>query len=290
LITSVITLDYILLLSDGAARKSSFMNALDFNGFMKTPTNHLKELYSKRRERNPSYSLRAFARDAGVSQTLLSLMLSEKRSVTLKQGLRFYALYREEFSPKAEVFDVKDLDLNLEYEIILRQWHHLPILEMAPLKRYEGSSRLIAEDLGISRIEAEQAMKRLLRVGLLKKTKTGFTKVHRHTFFEVKKPTDSVRSFHRAMLSRASEAMNLSTAEDYAARDITGHTLVTHPERIEAAKTKIRKFQRSLIKFLTQDTTRDEISSHSEEVLFQLGIQLFPLTSLRIKKNKETKK
>ena len=49
-----------------------------------TPADLLKEVYLSRKEKNPSYSLRAYARDLKVSQTLITLILQGKRSFTLK--------------------------------------------------------------------------------------------------------------------------------------------------------------------------------------------------------------
>lgn len=44
--------------------------------------------YQERRKKNPAYSYRAFSRDLGVSQCLLSRILSNKKKMTPEIGLR----------------------------------------------------------------------------------------------------------------------------------------------------------------------------------------------------------
>ncbi len=49
-----------------------------------TPEQWIKNVYETRREKNSSYSMRAFARDTKVSQTLMSFIWNGKRPLTLK--------------------------------------------------------------------------------------------------------------------------------------------------------------------------------------------------------------
>ena len=63
----------------------------------------IRDAWIERKTRNSGYSVRAFARDLGVSQTLLSLVLSGKRPVTLELAARIAAVLK--FSPeKSEIF------------------------------------------------------------------------------------------------------------------------------------------------------------------------------------------
>ncbi len=242
---------------------------LDFDGFMKNPMEHVKFLYTRKRETNPRYTLRAYARDLGVSQTLLSFLLTGKRPVSIKQGLKLYEYYRKS-TPGAPPIDVQVFDLDIDHEALLRQWYHLPVLELAPLELYRGDPHKLATALGITPIEVEQAIRRLIRVELLEKKKDGsYRKVHLHQFFEIKQPRASVRTFHRKLLEKASEAMEREDGASYAMRDITSHIIVSNPDQIEEARKRIRKFQKSLIRFLTQT---------KGETVFQLGIQLFPIS------------
>lgn len=54
-----------------------------------TPTLFLRQEFDSRKENNPRYSLRAFARDLGVSSGRLSEILNFRRRVTPLQAAKF---------------------------------------------------------------------------------------------------------------------------------------------------------------------------------------------------------
>ncbi len=54
----------------------------DFN----TPKEWLQNVYETRKMKNSLYSMRAFARDIQISQTLISFIWNDKRPLTLKQA------------------------------------------------------------------------------------------------------------------------------------------------------------------------------------------------------------
>src|SRR5690242_880031 len=56
------------------------------------PCAFLRALLLERRRKNPAYSTRAFARDLGMSQALLSLILNGRRPLTMKQVARISIL------------------------------------------------------------------------------------------------------------------------------------------------------------------------------------------------------
>lgn len=53
-----------------------------------TPEEWIKDVYETRRLKNASYSMRAFARDMKVSQTLISFIWNGKRPLTFKVAKR----------------------------------------------------------------------------------------------------------------------------------------------------------------------------------------------------------
>jgi predicted transcriptional regulator len=260
---------------------------MSFQAFMQNPLALTKELYAKKKEKNPAYSLRAFARDIGLSQSLLSMIFAGQRSLTAHQGMRLYAHYQLESG--AQVDDRKnasslradedffpEISPTVEYEIILRQWYHMAILEMAPQKKYQENAKKISKALGITEVEADQALTRLFKIGLLIKTTSGIQKARKHIFFEANKPSDAIRTFHRAMLKRADSVMNLNDEISFEARDITSHILRTDWRKIEVARRRIRRFQKNLILYLTNEKE----GTNAGEDVFQFGLQLFPLTKI----------
>ncbi|MGZ3744054.1 MAG: hypothetical protein ACXWRE_12165 [Pseudobdellovibrionaceae bacterium] len=58
------------------------------SGELKTAADYLISIFNERKEKNPRYSLRAFARSLGVSSGQLSEILSEKRPLSHKLARR----------------------------------------------------------------------------------------------------------------------------------------------------------------------------------------------------------
>src|SRR5690606_25648053 len=53
-----------------------------------SPSKILRKVFIKRLHANPSYSVRKFAKDLGMGQTLLNHVFSGKRGVSCSQGIR----------------------------------------------------------------------------------------------------------------------------------------------------------------------------------------------------------
>src|SRR5450759_3159817 len=56
------------------------------------PSQWIRDVFIVRKQKNQTYSLRAFARDLGMSQALLSLVLNGQRPLTLRQAHKIAAL------------------------------------------------------------------------------------------------------------------------------------------------------------------------------------------------------
>src|SRR5262249_29867465 len=154
---------------------------------------------------------RAFARDLGMSQTLLSMILSGKRPLTLKQAVKIGLLLnlsseeaeklmhlalasvakddrkREQLAARFGLRMKKALDgiddryfFNYETEVLraLNGWHHLAILDLATTSGFKSDPIWIARRLGLNPIEVRDSIDRLLRLGLLKKVKDRLQKAH----------------------------------------------------------------------------------------------------------------
>ena len=68
------------------------VRAIEKEGLTNDPCYFIREAYAARRVKNATYSLRAFARDLGVSHPLLSQVLNGRRPLTLKQAHKISAL------------------------------------------------------------------------------------------------------------------------------------------------------------------------------------------------------
>lgn len=262
-----------------------------------TPVEFLRSAFLERKQRNPAYSLRAFARDMGFSDTLICLVFSGKRSLTVRQAAQMGIMLG---LPKAEaeIFTraallsspvharrkagarngrtVVRATLFREYEVerlkLVSHWFHLAILDLTDTRDFRDDPAWIAERLGISRVEADDAIARLIRVELLRRTPEGLRKTDKFFHLEAKRSDPAVRTYHRQMIARASAELDRTSDEDYSRRNLTGVTLSVREDRMPGARRMIQKFQRELTEYLA-----DGGSAECDEV-YQLNVQLFPLS------------
>lgn len=259
----------------------------------------LRDVLARKMSRNSSFSLRAFARDLGVSHTYLSLVLNGKKSLSLKKVIQFSQLLqldereadlfmkagareaRGRASQKAEVAPVLSKKKQKEEEIkffeletdrfrILTDWYHIPLLELTYTKDFINDPAWIARRLSISVEQARNAISRLKRLGLLEECGGKLTKTNAKLAIVPRGFETAVRDYHRQMLQKASDAMESGTAEDYAVRDITGSTIAIDPTKIPEVKRRIAAFRRSMLKFLSDKETSE---------VYQLNVQFFGISS-----------
>ncbi|MCB0417012.1 MAG: TIGR02147 family protein [Bdellovibrionales bacterium] len=244
------------------------------------PVEWLREEYIRRRERNPSYSLRAFARSLGLSPGPLSEILAKKRELSLKLALRIaqrIAMNPEQLEAFVEPLrkstpdpvsgkETRFRELSVDTYYLIADWYHFAILSLMETKNFEGRVRWIAERLSVSVVEVRSALERMERLGLVfKKAQTwllnqeGVTTTH-----DV--PNGALRKSHKQQLEIAKAALDSVPVEE---RDITSMMMAIDVSKLPKAKILIREFRRQLSQFL-------ETGNKTE--VYNLSIQLVPLS------------
>ena len=259
------------------------------------PSDVLREELFKRKEKNPSYSIRAFARDLGMSQPLLTWVLSEKRPLTLKQAYKIVTLLG--FTPDqenkflelvsvqiagnpslskkmAQARNTRDatftpIHLELEKFRLISRWYHLAILNLSTLKNFKSDPAWISNALGISSNEARDAVYRLKRLGYLKEEKGSLTASKLHLKIDPGTSTQAVRAYHEEMTEKAAEELKKTDPQSFEKRDITSISLAVDSNRIPEAK-----------EFLAwvRDEMRRRFTTGEIDSVYQLNLQLFPIT------------
>jgi uncharacterized protein (TIGR02147 family) len=254
---------------------------------------YLLSEFKKRSVKNPQYSLRAFARDLCLSPSRLSEALNRKCGISPKKATRiadiiglsqtesqcFVTLVEAEHgrSKALRIRAASELEklgreptektLELEWLKYFTSWHHTALLELVFVTDFKPLPIWIARRLGISVVDARDALNRLLYLGLLK-IENG--KVYREPGF-LASPTDVASSdgkrIQREFLKKAEESLNLHPLEK---RDITATTFPIDSKKIKAAKLAIKNFQRKFCQeFVNTSDPRDRV--------YTLAIQLFAL-------------
>jgi len=228
----------------------------------------LRSVLAKRMAKNPSYSLRAFARDLEISHTYLSLVINGKKKLSRQKALRFAEVLGASGELNREALaSAYDDYYNLKEEQfqVLNQWYHLPILDLTLTENFQPDIDWIARRLGIKPTQVQDAVDRLEKLGLLKNWRKQAKRLDVTTF----QSHEAVRAFHSQMIQKAMEALKSPQQNDFEFREISGAVMTVNPKRLPEVKQKIKAFKKKLI---------DWLGGEEGTELFQLNLQFFSLT------------
>ncbi|MCX6116433.1 MAG: DUF4423 domain-containing protein [Proteobacteria bacterium] len=242
----------------------------------------------RRKENNPRYSLRAFAKlldlDPGylssviARKRILSMMAAHKVSIALKlsdletrkllEAAGTQALERtiskQGFTSKKSQIQIQEIDQDI-YASISDMIHYL-ILEGTFLRDFQPDARWISRRFNVTVIEAEQAIARLIRLGLLTSSNGAIVKSSQSLITkDLSKTNSALKASQRQILKSALKALENDPIEH---RDTTGMTMSIDPKKIPLAKQMIQDFTNQLCEML-ESGERTEV--------FQLSVSLFSL-------------
>jgi len=237
----------------------------------------LQQAFVERCRRNPSYSLRAFAKALGIGASPLSAILRGKRPLTSKMKKRLGLALGMSLEEIKEIADSKMISqtefqqITLDRYAIVSDWYHYAILELVRVQSFIPDLNYISKTLGISKTETQIAVERLQRVGLLEITEKGKWV---DTTFEglATNITDDLSSQASRKLQRQVLEMSLKALEELptSVRNHTSMTMAINPEDLDEAKKKIKKFRRELCLFFERNRKPTQV--------YNLGISLYPIT------------
>ncbi len=259
-----------------------------------SPTQFLRDELARRIERNPRYSMRAFANALGLNIGSLSSLLSGKRPLTMKTALRLCDALGMGPGERLRVLDavaeaqarekrmqiarLSDTASKIRYEIdeetfrVIGDWYHYAILQLVRTRPYRESgfaseSRWIASQLGISETEAALAVRRLESAGLLRRNGDGRLERTREQVTTADRSVTSaaLKRLQRQVREKAIHSLENDPIE---ARSMTSMTIAVDPSRLRQARIMIDEFQEKLGRFL-EGSTQDSV--------YQISISLFPL-------------
>ena len=254
----------------------------------------LSEEFSRRQRKNAAFSLRAYARFLKIQPPTLSAVLKGKRPLPFRiaeaitKKLELSPREREEFltSIYYQKASIRTLQLNEvprpgkvlldeKYFAVIAEWEHYAILSLMDTRGFKSDLAWIARRLGISKTRAESALQRLVDTGLVEHHESSWKK----TNTDVRTTEDVVST---ALQRSHKEAMQMGTEKlesvPVKLRDFSSTTIAVNLEKLTEAKALIRTFRRKISELLED--------GESSEV-FQLSVQLYPLTEPEAEKEKE---
>ncbi len=228
--------------------------------------------------------MRQFSQTLKLDPSFLSKLLSGKRLFSYQTVLKCIlglGLDRNEakkilslFGPKVEEKSLRKKRPNFtklelsKFESIAK-WYYVAILEMVNLNGFEPNTRYIARTLKIKESQAQEAIQRMLELGLLKRTQGGelvSSEPHRTTLGSAETAL-ALKQMQISVLQKATEAVLETNPK---VRDQTTMTFVSDPDLIEEAKLRITKFRRELTSFLE--------NTPNKKTVFHLTIGLYPVS------------
>jgi uncharacterized protein (TIGR02147 family) len=271
---------------------------------METTTTHLSDLRNKdfksllqeellvRCRKNPSYSLRSFAKYLDISHSALTEMLNGKRKITpksmeklglvlglsIEEIVNFQKTIRENQSENLKQ-KASYQQLTIDQFAIISDWTHYAILELIKIKNFPHTAHHIAKALGITKSESNIAIERLQRIGLLECNDEG-------KFFEINNgfatnisgnlTSAGSKKLQKQILEQSIQALMTLPIEE---RNHTSMTMAIDPKLLPEAILRIRKFRRELSEFLETEGNPSEV--------YQFSLSLFPITHISKMTDKE---
>jgi uncharacterized protein (TIGR02147 family) len=202
----------------------------------------------------------------------------------LRLGPKERTLFMESlFKAKTNIDEIKIFESDERYIMdesyfqVIAEWEHFVVLDLFDLPEFDFSLSEIAGRLAISVHRAEVVVNNLITCGLLIQNQN---KQWGKAYSNVR-TTEDIKS--QAIMNGNKEAILMGVKKleevEVELRDISSMTIAMDLEKLPEAKTIIREFRQKMTALLRNGNKTD---------VYQLAIQLYPLTDNKFKKdNKE---
>jgi len=260
---------------------------------------YLRDWFTAKKEANPRFSHRLFARKAGQkSPSLLLHVMERERNLTPSTVDAFSAAIglgpdeSEFFAALVQLDQSEDADernramekvratrrfrearkiegASFEY---LSSWLFPAVRELATVKGFRADPTWIAATLRpvITLAEAQTALELLFTLGMLVREESGAVRVSDGSLVTPHEVRSlAVHNYHRSMLTRAREAL---TAFPHTERHFCGVTVAIAPELLPRLKRELDQMQERILD-LCDSSTQDRTQ------VLQVNLNLFPLTA-----------
>lgn len=263
---------------------------LDYRKYLKSVYEH------KKRETAGRFSYRLFSIKTGVaSPNYLKLIVDGSRNLTYPHAKRvasfcglslqerdyFLALTRWNQSKKqdekealwANVLrkrsEVKGLELSTAQLAILTQSHTVAIFELLRVDPSLKNAEDIAKQMraGVTKEEVEESLHQLVLAKVIKKVDDGYKVLQESIRTTEDVPSAGIRQFHKQVIEKALSAIETVPVSE---REYISSTIAIKKSDLPKLKEHLREM-RNLILSEAENTV-------SPEEVYQLNIQLFPLT------------
>jgi uncharacterized protein (TIGR02147 family) len=212
------------------------LNIFNYNSLQEV----LLDEISVRKQKNPQYSNRAFARDIGISIGMISGVLNSKKGLSTSMAYEigkklkyceeenqyFVALARA-YSESNDIEKLKYLayirkhgsfynrDILPEKDLsLLNNWYSLLIFSALDYDHFRTCSELIASTLGIELLDVQKTLDSLEELGIISCVDGEYKKLLNSIEFKSEVPSKSIQNYHLSQLFKTHEMIKNSNIEN----------------------------------------------------------------------------
>lgn len=246
-------------------------------------------LLNEAKKKNPKYSLRAMAKKIDLSPGYLSSFLQGKKAISpqtmekivhslikspeerkdLLEHLNFELI--ERLKVKSTTSNYGNRTLTNEEILLLNEWHYYALRSLVSLDEFKLDLHWISNKLGIGLDAVDQALNRLVDMGILRinNGKVETTTQHLKTPDNTELNDEMLKAMNRVHANAIDHARNSLTKIPRSERDITWVNIPCDEAKLEKARELIRKFQDDMMAFLEDGGNKNQV--------MRLTIQLCPV-------------
>ena len=249
----------------------------------------LNREFDDRKQKNPRYSLRAFANFLEIDPSSLSKVLNKKRNLSSNDALRIAKIlkldadefhlffssvldrkgrgYVENFDQSLEVEHY--LDEEFDYKAIV-EWEYFAVLNLMNTHDFMADEDWIAQRLGISVLKAYEVWNGLIEHGMIQKDENDrYFRTHKKITTSDGKLSKALQLAHLNELDLTAQKV---TEVPVNKRDLFSFIIPTNTKQLDKAKKLTREYCKNMERLL-EDGERDEV--------YLLGVQLTPMSERR---------
>lgn len=234
---------------------------------------YLEKEFLERKGRNPSYSLRAFAKLLGIDQSTLSKYFTGSRDMSW--SIRHQCLEKlgasesiiAQFAEERRTLLSEYIELEESLLEMVGDWKCWGVLEYFKIDN-NATAEFLAQRFHVSLEEMESIITQLIKLGFIQRDQNTFKLLRpNNSWVDGSKTSDA-----RKMLQKKLTMLSL-LAIDEVAIDSRYHgslTVAVDKKRLPEIKKKIMAFQSELGQYIQKRSSMNEV--------YQLTLSFFPLT------------